>query len=75
MMAPLGRGGRGEYPSGGGVANGGLWWPEGASKVAGISVEVAATVVAASPKNGVRFLVCGEFYGDDKGGNGWLNEF
>ena len=51
LLAPLGRGSRGDDFGRGGVVNGGLWWPEGASKVAGDCVTVAATVSVASPES------------------------
>ena len=34
LLVSLGRGGRGDDSCGGGVVNGGLWWPEEASEVA-----------------------------------------
>ena len=48
---PLGRGGRGDDSYRGGVVNGDLWWPEGASKVVGVCVAVVATVVVDSPES------------------------
>ena len=51
LLVPLGRGGRGDDSGRGGVVNGGLWWLEGASKVVGDCVTVAATVSVASPES------------------------
>ena len=60
----LGRGGRGEYSSCGGIVNGGVWWLEGAAKVVRAYVAAAATVAAASPESVVWLLVC-------RGGSWW----
>ena len=36
LLIPLGRGDQGDCPCGGGVRNGDLWWPDGASEADGI---------------------------------------
>ena len=51
LLAPLGRGARGDDSCLGGVVNGGLWWPEETSKVVGDCVTVAVTVSVASPES------------------------
>ena len=58
MLVPLGRGGRGKYPSSGGGVNGGLWWSEEASKNVKAYVATIAIVLVASPESVVRLLVC-----------------
>ena len=50
LLVLLGRGARGDDFCGGGVVNGGLWWPEWASKVAGDCVAAAVGTSVASPE-------------------------
>ena len=57
LLAPLGRGGRGDDSCRGVVANGGLWWPEGASEVAGVHVAAAVSTSFASPESVDELLV------------------
>ena len=59
LLAPLGRGGRVGCPGGGGVDNGGLWWPKEALKAIGADVAATATVTFALPEGMARLLVCG----------------
>ena len=69
LLVPLGRGGRGGYPSGNGVKNCGLWWPEEASE--GIGPKLPLLLPP-------RWRLClGCWYGEettsgDEGGVGWL---
>ena len=57
LLAPLGRGGRGDDSCRGGIVNGGLWWPERASKVVGACVAASVTWVVASPETEDELLV------------------
>ena len=60
LLVLLGRGARGDDSGRGGVVNGGLWWPEGASKVAGVYVAATITWPVASPESEAELLVSRE---------------
>ena len=64
-MAPLGRGGRGGCHSGGGVVNGGLWWPEEALKAVGLALLLLPTGVLRRRRVGMSFWCIGEACGDE----------
>ena len=51
LLVPLGREGQDDDSCGGRVSNGGLWWPEGTSKVVAAYIAAAATVAFASPES------------------------
>ena len=57
LLVPLGRVGRGDDSCRGGVVNGGLWWPEEASEVAGVHVAAAVSTSFASPEGVDGWLI------------------
>ena len=59
LLAPLVRGGRGDDSCRGGVAYGGLWWPEEASGAVGVCVAAVVAWAVVSPESGDEMMVSG----------------